>query len=324
VSADAPTAFLSYSRDDSVFALQLAKDLKAAGAAVWIDQLDIQPGMQWDRAVEDALSSCPRMLVILSPASVKSDNVHDEVSFALSKQKRIIPVLYRECDVPFRLARLQHIDFRTDCDCGLEALLRTLGIDQPLQPVAGASGNMLEAIAHGWHCPNCGWAFELEEFQNNACKKCSAVRLITSLAGVAKFSPPVLQRYVTQYDKLLKSKPEHREALLGIGICYQRLGLFDFANRFLDRFVDAYPADAGGYYYKAIALFKGRRPRIVTLSAVREARQRASQPSPGGSSSRLLHFKWTFGARAEPFQVVTQHWGQGVGPPGGRAGIDVA
>jgi hypothetical protein len=35
VVADAPTAFFSYSREDSEFALRLAGDLKAAGAAVW-------------------------------------------------------------------------------------------------------------------------------------------------------------------------------------------------------------------------------------------------------------------------------------------------
>jgi hypothetical protein len=128
-------AFFSYSRDDSGFALRLAQDLKAAGANVWIDQLDIPPGMQWDRMVEGALNSCPVMMVILSPVSVKSENVLDEVSFALSKQKRVIPVLYRECDVPFRLARLQHIDFRTDYARGLNLLLEALSADQPLQPI---------------------------------------------------------------------------------------------------------------------------------------------------------------------------------------------
>src|SRR5215831_9118419 len=87
VAADAPTAFFSYCREDSDFALRLAEDLKAAGANVWIDQLDIEPGQRWDRAVEDALNNCPRMLVILSPVSVKSDNVRDEISVALRKQK---------------------------------------------------------------------------------------------------------------------------------------------------------------------------------------------------------------------------------------------
>jgi len=108
VAADAPAAFFSYCREDSDFALRLAEDLKAAGATVWIDQLDIEPGMPWDREVEDALAGCARLLVILSPVSVKSENVREEVGFALSKQKRVVPVLYRECDVPLRLARLQH------------------------------------------------------------------------------------------------------------------------------------------------------------------------------------------------------------------------
>ena len=136
MAADAPAAFFSYSRDDSDFALRLAEDLKAAGAAVWIDQLDIEPGMRWDRAVETALNNCPRMLVILSPASVNSDNVLDEVSFALRRQKTVIPVLYRECDIPLRLERHQHIDFRTDHARAMKALLRSLGVDQPRQPVA--------------------------------------------------------------------------------------------------------------------------------------------------------------------------------------------
>ena len=123
---ETPAAFFSYSREDSDFALRLAGDLKAAGANVWLDQLDIEPGMPWDREVENALTKCPRMIVILSPVSVKSDNVRDEISFALSKQKRVLPVLYRDCDVPFRLARLNHIDFRTDYARGLELLLRAL------------------------------------------------------------------------------------------------------------------------------------------------------------------------------------------------------
>ncbi len=131
------TAFFSYCREDSEFALKLAEDLKVAGAHVWIDQLDIEPGTPWDRAVEEALTKSPRMLVVLSPVSVNSDNVRDEVSFALSRQKRVIPVLYRDCDVPFRLARLQHIDFRPDYERALRTLLRALGVELPQSSPSG-------------------------------------------------------------------------------------------------------------------------------------------------------------------------------------------
>ena len=60
---EAPTAFFSYSRDDSDFVLRLAKDLKAAGVNVWIDQLDIKAGRECDNEIEAALTRSPRMLV---------------------------------------------------------------------------------------------------------------------------------------------------------------------------------------------------------------------------------------------------------------------
>jgi isopentenyl diphosphate isomerase/L-lactate dehydrogenase-like FMN-dependent dehydrogenase len=49
---DLPSAFFSYSREDSEFALRLAADLKAAGADAWMDQLDIEAGQEWDNALE--------------------------------------------------------------------------------------------------------------------------------------------------------------------------------------------------------------------------------------------------------------------------------
>lgn len=71
--------------EDLEFALRLAKDLKKAGASVWMDKLDIRPGQLWERKVEEALRTCPRMLVILSPSSVNSRNVMAEVSFAMDQ-----------------------------------------------------------------------------------------------------------------------------------------------------------------------------------------------------------------------------------------------
>jgi len=128
-------AFFSYSRQDSGFALKLAEELRAAGAAVWLDQLDIGPAQRWDRAVQDALEKCPQMLIVLSPSAVESDNVMDEVSFALEKRKPVIPVLYRDCEIPFRLRRLQYIDVRTEYQKGLRTLLKMLGVAEPPEKV---------------------------------------------------------------------------------------------------------------------------------------------------------------------------------------------
>jgi len=126
------TAFFSYSREDSEFALRLAEDLRKGGASVWLDQLDIEPGQEWDSAIEDAVTRCERMLVILSPASVKSRNVRNELAVALDEGKGIIPVFYRDCAVPLQMRRIQYADFRTDYACGLNVLLKSLGVGQQL------------------------------------------------------------------------------------------------------------------------------------------------------------------------------------------------
>jgi hypothetical protein len=118
--------FFSYSRADAAFVLKLAKDLRDAGAELWLDQLDIKPGSRWDSSIQAALNTARSLIVVLSDTSVKSDNVMDEVSFALEKGKTVIPVLICECTPPFRLSRLQRIDFTGDYQTGLNQLLETL------------------------------------------------------------------------------------------------------------------------------------------------------------------------------------------------------
>jgi|HubBroStandDraft_4_1064222.scaffolds.fasta_scaffold188665_1 chaperonin GroEL len=72
----------------------------------------------------------------------------DEVSFALEEKKTVIPVLYRDCTVPFRLRRVQHVDFRQDYAGGLQVLLRILAPGQsprhskPPIPDVGSQGKV--------------------------------------------------------------------------------------------------------------------------------------------------------------------------------------
>ncbi len=118
--------FISYAREDGEFALRLAQDLREAGMAIWIDQLDIPTGARWDDAVEEALKACASFLIILSPASVSSKNVKDEIAFALDEDVPIVPVLYRACDVPLRLRRFQRVDCAADYARGVKLLLANL------------------------------------------------------------------------------------------------------------------------------------------------------------------------------------------------------
>ncbi|MCW3079027.1 TIR domain-containing protein [Segetibacter sp.] len=130
--------FISYSRKDSEFVKRLAIDLKKAGEDVWLDQLDIAPGVPWDECIQKALNEAEGVLVILSGAFVKSPNVMDEVSYAISKGKRIYPLMVETCPIPFRLARLQYIDFTGDYDASFDHLLKAMNASEPsnFQPPA--------------------------------------------------------------------------------------------------------------------------------------------------------------------------------------------
>lgn len=118
--------FFSYSRKDSEFVKRLATDLKKTGASVWLDQLDIAPGSPWDDSIQNALNGSQGLIVILSDDAVKSTNVMDEVSYAMSQGKKVVPLMIEDCPIPFRLARLQYIDFKGDYDTALADLLNTL------------------------------------------------------------------------------------------------------------------------------------------------------------------------------------------------------
>lgn len=131
--------FISYSKTNRGFALELAKQLKASGFLVWLDQLDIPTGARWDDEVEKALTECEIFLVILTSQSIVSHNVKDEIGYAIDSNKRILPILLDQVNVPFRLRRFQYVDFTNKSnEEGIEAakqLLRKL-IDTPREPEA--------------------------------------------------------------------------------------------------------------------------------------------------------------------------------------------
>jgi hypothetical protein len=129
--------FISYSRANKDFALELARELRSSGFLIWLDQLDIPTGARWDDEVEKALNQCEIFLVILTPRSIASNNVKDEIGYAIDSNKRILPVLLENATVPFRLRRFQYVDFTSKTyEEGIESakqLLQSL-LNEPATP----------------------------------------------------------------------------------------------------------------------------------------------------------------------------------------------
>lgn len=141
--SDAESHFLSYSRADQEFALRLATDLRAEGISIFVDQWDIRPSEHWDRAIERAVDRCRGLVVIVSPRSIASDNVMDEISFAIEKRKSVLPVMIEKCVLPLRITRMHVIDGTGSYDMALQQCLAELGRtpvpERPISPSARAA-----------------------------------------------------------------------------------------------------------------------------------------------------------------------------------------
>ena len=132
----ADKTFVSYSRADKAFVQRLAAELREAGVDLWIDIFDIPKGARWDDAVEEALKNCHTLLVVLSPDSVASQNVKDEFGDAMQRGKTIVPVLYKPCEIPMRMRRIEMVDLSSDYNEGLAKL--RVWLSQQSGPAAGA------------------------------------------------------------------------------------------------------------------------------------------------------------------------------------------
>ncbi len=110
--------FLSYASKDSSLAGEIASALEIKGFDVWNSQTEILPGDNFAEKISDALEESDAMVVLLSPASLESQNVLWEIDYALgnkSYNRRLIPVLIGSEEnmsaesIPWILRKLQII-----------------------------------------------------------------------------------------------------------------------------------------------------------------------------------------------------------------------
>lgn len=109
--------FISYSAVDREFTRRLASDLKDAGFRVWIDVWSLDIGDSFAEAINRAVRAARFMLIVMSPAYFQSQWTQQEWQYALAselqkKEVRLIPLLYRDCDIPEALRGKQWADFR--------------------------------------------------------------------------------------------------------------------------------------------------------------------------------------------------------------------
>lgn len=105
--------FVSFSHSDMGYVRPFIDRLRSRDISVWWDS-DIVHGSDWDDQIEEGMLSSDVMLVIVTHQSVVSTESKREWKYWLDYiQKPVIPIVLKECRLPYRLSALQRIEAGT-------------------------------------------------------------------------------------------------------------------------------------------------------------------------------------------------------------------
>jgi serine/threonine protein kinase len=116
-TAGSARVFVSYaSADRERVESDVVSVLETNGFRTWYCREDVKSASLWERSILDALEASDWFLVVMTPASQRSEWVKDEVHWAIDHRPgRIVPVMLDNCDpgdFHIRLRRLQAINLR--------------------------------------------------------------------------------------------------------------------------------------------------------------------------------------------------------------------
>src|ERR1051325_426174 len=115
--------FINYAPKDEDLATELVAQLEAAGLDAWFKKREILPGDNWAEKTSEGLKESDAMVVLLTPNSLESEAVQNNISYALgdkSFNQRLIPVLVGDVEkfasdrIPWILKRLIPVSLGKD------------------------------------------------------------------------------------------------------------------------------------------------------------------------------------------------------------------
>lgn len=122
--------FLSYSSKDADIVDAVKERLEAKGYRVWLDTFEVLAGENIIERVFSGIAGCRYFAIFLTPRSVESSWVRNELSTAkiheLEGKVRVLPVLYEDCRIPDALSATNYVDLRYSFQRGMDQLEKSL------------------------------------------------------------------------------------------------------------------------------------------------------------------------------------------------------
>ena len=140
--------FISYSHIDSDFVQQLASVLDAKKVSYVLDRKSIEWGDSIPQAVEEGLENASHLVVVISPASLKSSWVPNQIGLARAMGLKILPLLtHPSLDLPGFIANLSN---KTSLDDLAEFFDESIRRGSTLELILKAGHMELIAESEGW------------------------------------------------------------------------------------------------------------------------------------------------------------------------------
>ncbi len=186
--------FLSYSHEDSEIKKRIRATFRQAELTMWSDA-DLVPGTHaWSIAIEEAIENAGCVVVLMSPAAKDSQWVNREISYALTQDIPLIPVLVGgsvSTAIPIKLIDTQYVDMRTHFERGMGQLILTIKNaiskgDVPTSPTVPTE--MMRAIQRG-RLPAGNWWSRPEVWMGGGAALVVVVLLVLALLGPS-LAPP--------------------------------------------------------------------------------------------------------------------------------------
>ena len=143
--------FISYCSDDRKRVHPLAEQMRAAGLRIWFDEWVIPPAGDIFAAIEQGLQQSRTLLACMSPAYFRSQWTGLERNTAMfrdpmNNQRRFVPLLLADCDIPDTVRRLKFIDYRTPNEDAIKQLIDACR-EQEAEPKAVPDLDRIESLA---------------------------------------------------------------------------------------------------------------------------------------------------------------------------------
>ena len=127
--------FISYSRADTSFAIDIRDKLISSGHKAWMDESGIAGGEDWHIRIGAAIDEAKAVVAILSPDALGSTWVRRELNYADRTGKPIFPIICKHSAIPgwyeLQFGDLQRLDFtganhQKEFETLLDSIQRTL------------------------------------------------------------------------------------------------------------------------------------------------------------------------------------------------------